>query len=149
MHAQMATLNFSSYLYYSANDSAPYQFYQKYSCDYVSYLVPPALAARNPAPAGGVCGVSGYVKGDVSTSASFSSDTQSTLGGCYFMCSYFNSDCLGFAFGSGSCFLYDSKLKYDVTADSNSPYTFYDMNCLTVVAASATSSAPSTNKTSA
>jgi hypothetical protein len=131
--------------YFTANDSSPYQFYEKYTCDYTTLRVTPSLSVYSPAPTGSVCGVTGYDKGTPGSYYSYVVPAYTTFGGCYLQCNDRGSSaCKAFAYGNGQCLLYSVSLVNDVSADANSPYTFYDMNCVAVFSSASSAVAQAT-----
>lgn len=98
-------------------------------------LIPERRAASS-------CSVKGYDK--TSTYSYDGSGKYATYAACSAKCEA-DSKCVSFAYGGSECDLYKVSVASNVTPDSGSKYTFYDVSC---VASSSTTTSTSSTTTS-
>ncbi|KAF2664189.1 hypothetical protein BT63DRAFT_465016 [Microthyrium microscopicum] len=88
------------------------------------------------------CGLVGYDSQNPSSYDYDGTAADATLAACGSRCQK-SSTCLSFAFGSSACLLYTKVVANNIKLDSASPYTFYDVSCLSKASSIAPSSTSS------
>ena len=92
------------------------------------------------------CGVHGY---DKSNAYSYDgSGATATLSACGAACKA-DTQCKSFGFGGSECLLYAKTVAENVNVDATSPYSFFDVGCLTTTTTSSTTLTTSTVSTTA